>query len=256
MTNSPPITEADLHAYVDGELSPARHSEVDAYLRTHPEDALAVEEYQRMNRAFRQLYDPVLEEPVPPHLVPRTPRRRLWAMAAAIGWMSIGGVLGWWLQSTFEIQVAEAPQQWDQLEPSLVQPATFAHVVYTPEIRHPVEVSAKDEQHLVAWLSKRLHADIRAPNLTAQGYQLIGGRLLPSTNRMAAQFMYEREDGARATLYVRQGAWENETTAFRFERDGSLGVFYWIDGPMGYALSGDLKRSELQVLSKSIYEQL
>jgi anti-sigma factor RsiW len=170
--------------------------------------------------------------------------------------MSIGAVLGWRMHPELTIQVAESPRQWDQLEPNLVKPAALAHAVYTPEVRHPVEVSAENEQHLVAWLSKRLHTDILAPNLTPQGYRLVGGRLLPSTNRMAAQFMYEREDGQRATLYVRHGAWENEATAFHFDQEDSLGIFYWIDGPLGYALIGDLDRSELQRLSEAIYEQL
>jgi anti-sigma factor RsiW len=197
-----------------------------------------------------------MEEPVPPHLIHRTPRRRLWAIAAAVAWMSIGAVLGWGVRPDMAMQVAEVPHQWDLLQPNLVQPAAFAHAVYTPEVRHPVEVSAENEQHLVAWLSKRLRTDINAPNLKPQGYRLVGGRLLPSTNRMAAQFMYERNDGQRATLYVRHGAWENETTAFHFEQENSLGIFYWIDGPLGYALIGDLDRSELQRLSEAVYEQL
>jgi anti-sigma factor RsiW len=256
MTNNTPITESDIHAYVDGELSATRHSEVENHLHTHPEDAHAAKEYREMNQALKQLYDPVLEETVPPHLLPHAPRRRLWAIAAAITWLTIGGVIGWGLHPELALQVAEAPRQWDLLETNLVQPAAFAHAVYSPEVHHPVEVSAKDEQHLVSWLSKRLHADIQAPNLSPQGYRLVGGRLLPSTNRMAAQFMYERIDGQRATLYVRHGAWENDATAFHFEREGTLGVFYWIDGSLGYALIGDLDRSELHRLSVAVYEQL
>ena len=33
-----PITEADLHAYADGQLPPGRHAEVDAFLASHPQD--------------------------------------------------------------------------------------------------------------------------------------------------------------------------------------------------------------------------
>jgi anti-sigma factor RsiW len=256
MTNSNPVSESEIHAYVDGQLPQERLHEVEEHLRMNAEDALKAKEYQEINQALKQLYDPVLEEPVPNELIPRAPRRRLWAIAAAVAWMSIGAFLSWGLQPQFALEVAQAPQQWDQLQPNLVQPATFAHVVYSPEIRHPVEVSADQEQHLVSWLSKRMDADIHAPDLIPQGYHLVGGRLLPSTNRMAAQFMYEREDGQRATLYVRRGAWENEATAFHFEQEGALKIFYWIDGPLGYALIGDVDRSELQQLSEAVYEQL
>jgi anti-sigma factor RsiW len=149
------------------------------------------------------------------------------------------------------VQLAAGPILQD-----LVQPAAFAHTVYTTDVRHPVEVTADKEQHLVSWLSKRLHTDIAAPNLAGQGYRLIGGRLLPSTNRMAAQFMYEQGDGTRVTLYVRRGVWDNSTTSFRFDTKDKLGVFYWIDGPLGYALTGELSRAELLALSETIYDQL
>ncbi|GAB6044136.1 anti-sigma factor family protein [Endothiovibrio diazotrophicus] len=262
MTYRTPVTEADLHAYVDGELSAERRHEVEAHLRTHPEVAREVEQYQRMNESLQQLYDPVLKEPIPARLLPHTarpprpPRRRLLAAAAAVAWMTVGGLIGWNLQPATEVRLAKAPVASDPVRPNLVLPAAFAHTVYTTDIRHPVEVTAKDEAHLVAWLSKRLHTDIRAPSLATLGYHLVGGRLLPSTDRMAAQFMYEREDGLRTTLYVRRGAWENEATSFRFERDDALGVFYWIDGPLGYALIGDLERGELLALAEAIYAQL
>lgn len=251
-----PLTEADLHAYVDGDLSPSRQKEVEAYLDAHPEAAAEVEDYRRMNAALHQLYDPVLDEPLPAQLAVRPARARLWRAAAAVAWMSLGGLIGWSLQPDMLVRLAGEPGHRDHALPDLVQPAAFAHVVYTPEVRHPVEVPATDEQHLVDWLSNRLHSDIRAPDLSGQGYRLVGGRLLPSTDRMAAQFMYERADGLRVTLYVRRGAWENTSTAFRFDRTGGLGVFYWIDGPLGYALTGNLECPDLLALSEAVHRQL
>jgi len=141
------------------------------------------------------------------------------------------------------------------MERDLVRPAAFAHTVYAPEVRHPVEVPGEQEAHLVAWLSKRLHSDVRAPNLSERGFALVGGRLLPSTDRMAAQFMYERGDGRRVTLYLRRGPWNDEGTSFRYAHQDGVGVFYWIDGSMGHALVGELSRAELLSLSQAVYEQ-
>lgn len=246
-----PVTEADLHAFVDGELTAARQKEVEAYIRSHPEAAAMVEDYRRMNQALRQLFDPVLDEPLPAQLVTRPPRRWLFRAAAVFTWIGLGSAIGWTLHPDAPIPVARGPMLQD-----LVQPAAFAHSVYTTDIRHPVEITADDELHLVGWLSKRLHTDIRAPNLAQQGYRLVGGRLLPSTNRMAAQFMYERHDGVRITLYIRHGVWDNKDTSFRFDQKKNLSVFYWIDGPLGYALTGEVERTELSALSEAVYEQL
>lgn len=251
MTYRTPITEADLHAYVDGQLSPARQREVEDYLAGDADAASRLADYRRINEDLHALYDPVLEEPVPEQLAGRRRRRRLLRTAAVAAWMALGGVIGWLLHPASEvILVAEGPMERD-----LVHPAAFAHTVYAAEVRHPVEVPAAQEAHLTAWLSKRLHTEIRAPNLAAQGFALMGGRLLPSTDRMAAQFMYERSDGRRVSLYIRRGAWDRELTSFRYARKDGIGVFYWIDRNMGHALVGELSRAELLTLSQTIYEQ-
>lgn len=147
-------------------------------------------------------------------------------------------------------------QSIDDQEIHLVQRASFAHAIYSAENRHPVEVSAQEEHHLVGWLSKRLHTDIKAPDLSKNNYQLIGGRLLPSTNRMAAQFMYQNSNGIRITLYIRRGAWSNNKTIFHFSNRQDTSVLYWINGEMGYALTGRLNKVELLKLSEQVYQQI
>lgn len=253
MSYRTPVTDADLHAYVDDQLSAQRRQEVDEYLASHPEVRAELVDYERLNQGLHELFDPVLDEPLPNQLEMKPIRRgRMLRVAAVAAWMMVGGVVGWILHSTTTpVSIVAAPTQQD-----LVKPAAFAHAIYSSEVRHPVEVTADQEKHLVSWLSKRLETKLEAPSLVKEGYKLIGGRLLPSTNRMAAQFMYERTDGLRITLYVRDGVWDNETTSFRFEYEGNLGIFYWIDGALGYALVGELNRNELLQASKTVYEQL
>src|SRR6185312_11907936 len=79
--------------------------------------------------------------------------------------------------------------------------AAIAHATYSPEVRHPVEVGADDEQHLVNWLSKRLGVKVRAPKLEEAGMSLVGGRLLPGESGPVALFMYQSQNGRRLTLY-------------------------------------------------------
>ncbi|HZY15560.1 MAG TPA: anti-sigma factor, partial [Ramlibacter sp.] len=138
--------------------------------------------------------------------------------------------------------------------------ALAAHVVYVPEVRHPVEVDAAQHDHLVKWLSKRLQRDLKVPNLGFAGYELVGGRLLPGDNGARAQFMYQNAGGERVTLYVGavdavagKGAGE---TAFRYTTEGPVSSFYWVDQGFGYALSGKLPRQGLLALAESVYKQL
>jgi anti-sigma factor RsiW len=135
--------------------------------------------------------------------------------------------------------------------------AAVAHATYSPEVRHPVEVGADQEAHLVAWLSKRLGAPLRAPKLEAVGYSLVGGRLLPGDSGPVAHFMYQCSRGTRITLYVRTEMAGNRETAFRYAREGNVRVFYWVDRKLGYALSsGDINKDELFKVANAVYQQL
>ncbi|HEX7557583.1 MAG TPA: anti-sigma factor, partial [Usitatibacter sp.] len=134
--------------------------------------------------------------------------------------------------------------------------AARAHLVYSPEVRHPVEVEAKDQEHLVKWLSKRLDMQLRIPVLSSEGFELLGGRLLPGNDGPVAQFMYQEATGKRLTLYVTRPHKGETVTAFRFAQEGPVSVFYWIDRDCGYALSGDIDKPALARIATSVYKQL
>ena len=55
-----PITEADLHGYVDGQLAPARIASVEHFLATHPEERARVLEWEEQNKTLRRLLSPVM----------------------------------------------------------------------------------------------------------------------------------------------------------------------------------------------------
>jgi anti-sigma factor RsiW len=249
------ITEAELHAFVDGELAPAERAELEELLAAAPSELALARELRGLNDAIKASYAGP-EAPAPAAIEARVARfghgrlgllRRFVRPAAAIvvvvgaagsGYLA-RGLLG-------EPRGAEA---------AFVATALGAHSVYVPEVRHPVEVKA-EEAHLVRWLAKRVGADVRAPALANLGWKLMGGRLLPDQDgHAAAQFMYEDASGRRLTLYMRKETGLGNT-AFRFyERDG-FGAFYWIDQPLAYALAGRLTREELTDLATAVYGQL
>ena len=242
-----PVTEAELHAYVDGELPEARRLEVERYLERHPEDTARVASYRAQNAAMHTLFDPVLDEPVPQRLLRRPPALR--RHAAIVAWVALGAIAGWVGHDYTNRELRADVPGW-------ARRAAVAHVVYTPEVRHPVEVAADQEAHLVAWLSKRLGADLKVPKLTDLGYGLMGGRLLPGDRGPVAQFMYQDARGQRLTLYVRTNGADTGETAFRYAREDNVGVFYWLDHKLGYALSGDMDKQELLRIATAVYRQL
>lgn len=257
MMNSATISHDTLHAYADGRLDAAGCAAVEAWLADHPEDAARVRAWRDNDALLRAAYDPLLAEPIPERLrlaATRAPQPPALRLAAAVAWLALGGILGYGLRGL--VSPPDAPAG---LADNLPRNAAIAHAVYTPEVRHPVEVGADQETHLVAWLSKRLGTPLKAPALAAEGYALVGGRLLPGEAGPVAQFMYQHGDGRRLTLYVRNGEGDKgapRETAFRYAREDGVSVFYWVDGPLGYALSGDLPREELLPVASAVYRQL
>ena len=273
MVTPTPVGEADLHAYADGQLSGPRRAEVEAFLAADPEAARKVEAWRRQTAGLHASLNAVLKEAVPLDALPRGLRagsgrakahRPLWpvalAVAASVATFIIGGTSGWMARGRFDADLGGVPP----LE-RFARDALASHVVYAPEVRHVVEVPASDEAHMVAWLSKRLGAPLQVPDLRAQGFRLIGGRLGVAEGGPMAILMYENDAGTRLSLQLRRMAQGTPDTAFRLERlapaQGAQSTgpaamaFYWVDHSLGFALAGPIDRERLLALATAVYQQ-
>ena len=95
-----PVTEDELHAYVDNELPAERRGDVEAWLAAHPDDAERVQSWRAMADALHARYDAVADEPVPKRLeierLVRQPRKWIYgAIAATLVAFVAGGGAGW-----------------------------------------------------------------------------------------------------------------------------------------------------------------
>jgi anti-sigma factor RsiW len=213
---------------------------------TEEEDRI---EYAAQNTELHRKFDAVLTEPIPARMYMKRPAWLEYARAASI--LAVGVAIG----LVIPMFRTPLPSPVANLTPLPIR-AARAHLVYSPEVRHPVEVEAKDQDHLVKWLSKRLGTPLKVPVLTAEGFELLGGRLLPGPEGPVAQFMYQEGSGKRLTLYVTRPHSGEQVTAFRFAQDEGVSVFYWIDKDCGYALSGEVDKGTLARVASSVYKQI
>lgn len=259
--SAPPApSKTDLMAYADGQLSGAARARIEAYLADHPDAAAQVAEFRAQSAALDRLFPAnealdrtrALARRISSgrnrHPVRSPARSPAWQALAASLLLALGALGGWTLH--------------DRLAPgraadsvALIDDAIAAHRLYAAEVLHPVEVGAKSEAHLVSWLSKRLGARLRVPDLSASGYKLMGGRLLPGGSGAAAQFMYEDADGHRLTVYAVAGP-TGQLAAFQYREKDGLGGVYWQDETLRYAVIAALPRDRLTGIATEIYRQL
>jgi anti-sigma factor RsiW len=250
-----PITEAELHGFVDGHLSSEESARIAAILENDPEQAAIVDEWRKQNEGIRQLFSGyALEKNSDANLIRARTRqhewRYRWAVAASILAALVIGGLGGFAGS----RIYDQPQQIASIE-ALPQQAQAAYLVYASEVRHPVEVFSEEEAHLATWLGKRLNIpDLKIPDLSTFGFQLVGGRLLPVDSKPGAFFMYEDAAGKRLSVIVGRNP-ENRDTSFRFASNDGVETFYWIDGELGYAVSGEISRDQLRQIAEECYRQ-
>ncbi|SAL26481.1 transmembrane transcriptional regulator (anti-sigma factor) [Caballeronia cordobensis] len=262
-----PISEEDIHAYVDGALSAARRAQVERAIELNPALAARVSDYFSLNNMFHERYDRVLNEPMPARL--RTLKRRRWFAAA--NWPQFAGmaaalVLGIGIgvgtnmgRDAMSLSGAAATNirnaSADGME-GMARQAAIAHVVYMPAVDRPDDIGTDRDQDFVQYLSNKLGTDVHPPLLTKNGFELMGGRILPGENGPTAQFMYRGAKGERVTLCISHRKTSTNTTAFRLYQDGPVNVFYWIDGDFGYAVSGGIDRKVMLELAHDVYAQL
>jgi anti-sigma factor RsiW len=252
--NHRPITEDDLHAYVDRALEPERRAEVATYLDDHPDVAKRIGAFTDQRELLRAALAPIADEPLPPELnLPRIIEQRTrrpsvarWAMAAIL-LLSIGGLGGWALRGALEASPGGLV--------ALAQEATASYNVYAPDHVRPVEVRASDGAQLVQWVSDRLHRPVKVPDLTTSGYRLMGGRLVATEHGPAAMFMYDDDHGSRIVVLTRPMSSADQNAPMTPQSHGDVGGFAWADDGVGYSLVGHAAPEFLRPIANEVRKQ-
>jgi anti-sigma factor RsiW len=253
--NHRPITEDDLHAYVDDVLEPERRAEVGSYLADHPDVAKRVAGFVDQRELLRGALAPTAEEPLPPELNlsriiesrTRRPPPAWWAIAAML-LLSVGGLGGWVVRGSLEASSGGGLA-------ALAQEAAYSYNVYAPDRVRPVEMRSSDAAHLVQWVSGRLKRPVKIPDLASSGYRLMGGRLVATQHGPAAMFMYDDDHGSRVVVLTRPMSSADQNAPMTAQSSGSASGFAWADNGIGYSLVGEASAESLRSVANEVRRQ-
>lgn len=255
-----PVSDDEVQAFIDERLAPERRSAVEAWLARNGAVAERVATDRALRRHLRERLAPIAEEPIPDRLriaklvaarrEPTTPARGAWlfrATAAAL-LLGLGAASGWFGHAAL-----------DGVRPRDSRPATqdavAAFRTYVVEAVHPVEVKADQRPHLIQWLTKRVGEPVIVPDLAAQGFRLMGGRVVPTEDTPASLLMYDDAAGNRLTLYSRIGG-RDRPTSFRFAQAGDVSAFSWVEGDLSYVVTARLDQARLLAVAEAIDAQV
>jgi anti-sigma factor RsiW len=235
-----PVQEDELHAYADDRLDPVRRVEVDAHLQANSALRRRVEGWRQQAEALRDALDFKLRETVPSSLhlgrlqEQRVARQRRgffsspWRAAAAmLLTLGVGVATGW---------TARGSQRMGEVT-RLGMEAAAAHSVFASDPTNPIEIGPENRTELVAWIERKLRRSVSVPDLSAQGYRLIGGRVLSTMIGAAAMLVYDDDQGGRITLFLQP--MRSDVAPMQPVSSGAANGYAWIDGHMGYGVVSD-----------------
>ncbi|MEQ5778306.1 anti-sigma factor [Thalassospira sp. NFXS8] len=261
-----PITEDDLHAYVDLALDAVRRDEVERYLACHKDVAARVAGYQKDRDLLRNAFASVAEEPVPSRLSVdsmmvaqrHVSPSRVWQLAAvAMVMLVVGAAAGWSVRGQWGLSDASVVMATNSASgiAALASEAADSYEVYAPDRFRPVEMRADDSADFVSWASQRLSHPVRVPDLAPAGYRFMGGRIIPTAQGPAAMLMYDDDKGGRMVMLTRPMKLDQNAPMTSSHR-GALGGYSWADKGLGYSVVAPLGDGLLHPLADEIRRQL
>jgi anti-sigma factor RsiW len=163
-------------------------------------------------------------------------------MAAAAVIFVAGGGGGWSLRPL-------SVPQWQTEARPLAQEAADSYRAFEPDHIHPIEVGADKRDDLVNWVSSRLQRRVSAPEF-ANGYRLMGGRVVPTSRGPAGMLMYDK-DGTRVVMLICPLSVHGAAPMTESVED-KLATVSWSEHGMGYSLVGETSSDELRPIAETI----
>lgn len=232
--------ELDLLAYADGRVTGDRAARIKAYLAERPELAQRVRDFAQQDRELHAQYDHHLDDPLPDRLAQlfdepsaERPRARLKTSlaqaAAAAVLMAVTGGAGWWLG-----QSADAGG-----DRGFANAAAERFILAAPLSDSEIAGAQRmaSGQPTLQRFSDRISLELRAPDLSAQGYRLVDKRRVQlDDGQSGIALRYAGAQGDQVQVFLKS-RWRERVQDVRTERKNDVTVTYWNDGPIVVAVA-------------------
>jgi anti-sigma factor RsiW len=262
--NDRPVDEADLHAFVDGQLADERRDLVMAHLSANSDARERVDSYRRQralllelrsqlqgidNSAFRPDLQGALASAMRRQETWRSTMRGATGLAAGVALVMVGYAAFLNLAIDEPTPLTTAASTSIATRASVQREFTFGGGFIGPTSLTP----AVDGEASLSWLADHLaDAKLDLPDLKPLGLRLTGGGVLPGSSAPAVRLVYKDEEGNHLLLYM--GVIESKAEqAFTLMPEGLLSL-HWRQGPLVFALVGSVDSPRLLDVMRLVNE--
>jgi anti-sigma factor RsiW len=243
MSGQQRISEAELLAYVDGQLGTDGRVAVEAHLRDHAELASQVLEDLRLRDELR-LFLAEEDWPAPPRsvglareLTRKLHRRSLGVQLRRVAVAAALVALGWFAHAEFDLFV-------DQVAASPTVPAYADEATEAYQAMRVLHDSGRVRDGVLLSLpAPQTGGEVPTPTLGG-GLRLLGSDLVPWDGGVALVALYDAGGGRLVTLFAAE-AGSFAVDPPRAATVQGLPTVFWQHGRFAYALNGDVPQARL-----------
>jgi anti-sigma factor RsiW len=237
--------ELQLSAYCDGELAPVSASEFERRLANDPSLQAQYARLLSLRQAVRsvpQLEMPAgLQERIQKRLAAEFPsnvtilRRRNWSFQA----LAAAAVFGAVLSSSVMMTIENFGQRED-----VTNQVVAGHIrsLLAPQ---PFDIASSDRHTVKPWFTARLPESPQVPDLAAQGFALLGGRVDVVVHDPVATIVYKHAAHTVSLTTLPPGQSVPEQTIAGYN------VRSWSDGDFTYVAVSDLPSADLATFERA-----
>ena len=267
-----PVSEAELHGFVDGDIDRSRREAVEAFLAASPEDAARVETWRRQNETIRAAFAPVATGA---WSLPRAPNAAgVVAMGPGAGGQAEASGSHAWRARWFARLIGLSFASGALLAASVAYLADRVNAPEPPSSEGPTPTEMNEPFVTRAMSALRAFEPPRAaapspnregpgqdtaapilPNLPVEGLQLAGVRAMPGEQGQMSCLVYARPDAANIALCVEKAVDPGESAA-RTAGNFPSAAIYWRQRGANYALVGALPEAGLRSLADAVHAQV
>ncbi|HEY7383497.1 MAG TPA: anti-sigma factor [Beijerinckiaceae bacterium] len=251
-----PIVDADLHAFVDGQLDRARRMEVEDFLARHPEAAARIMADLRARDALALAFGGQPGRRSPEHVLEaarRLDRGLVWRRiglrlrrAAAVVVLVGAGWLAHAQVGLFEIAESEAAPK----APAFVEDARHSHETAL------IRARMASQRDMLRYDPVEIESEtgIVLPRLPRE-WRVIDAQVFPSRLGHSVELVVETQGVGRASIFsARAPAFDVIAPTLARGRGG--GTVYWQSGELVYALTGSAPEAALEKAAARLHATL